>query len=256
MAALLETFEPEFEIKIASTEQDILSSQRLRYKVFVEELGGNGELVDHKNKLERDKFDPYFDHLILTDKANPSIGVVGVYRVLRDQKMQDIGRFYSEGEYDLTMLHKSGLRLLELGRSCIHPRYRGGTAMYHLWQGLSKYITEYKIDILFGVASFHGTNLLEAAQPLSYLYHNYTVRDELCPRSLVHENMNILNSDQIDRKIAVKNIPPLIKSYLRLGGLIGDGAFIDKDFNTIDVCLVMELSTMSNKHKEIYTKVR
>jgi putative hemolysin len=128
--------------------------------------------------------------------------------------------------------------------------------MYYLWQGLSKYITEYKIDILFGVASFHGTNLLEAAQPLSYLYHNYTVRDELCPRSLVHENMNILNSDQIDRKIAVKNIPPLIKSYLRLGGLIGDGAFIDKDFNTIDVCLVMELSTMSNKHKEIYTKVR
>ena len=121
--------------------------------------------------------------------------------------------------------------------------------MYYLWLGLSKYITEYKIDILFGVASFHGTNLLEAAQPLSYLYHNYTVRDELCPRSLVHEDMNILNSNQIDRKIAVKNIPPLIKSYLRLGGLIGDGAFIDKDFNTIDVCLVMELSMAIPKRR-------
>jgi putative hemolysin len=256
MAALLETFEPEFEIKIASTEEDILSSQRLRYKVFVEELGGNGELVDHTNMLERDEFDSYFDHLILIDNANPSLGVVGVYRVLRDQKMRDIGRFYSEEEYDLTMLHKSGLRLLELGRSCIHPKYRGGTAMYHLWQGLSKYITEYKIDILFGVASFHGTNISDAAQPLSYLYHNYMARDELCPRSLIHENMNILSVDQIDRKKAVKNIPPLIKSYLRLGGLVGDGAFIDKDFNTIDVCLVMELSKMSNRHKEIYTKAR
>ena len=151
---LLELAEPQFEIKIAATNEQIRASQRLRYEVFIEEMGGNGKFVDHVNKLEKDEFDPFFEHLILTDNANPKMGVIGVYRILRSDKMKEIGRFYSEDEYDLSLLHKSNLRLLELGRSCVHRYYRGGTAMYHLWQGLSDYITKYKIDILFGVASY------------------------------------------------------------------------------------------------------
>lgn len=256
MKTLVNLIEPDFEICIASSSEQIRASQRLRYKVFIEEMGGDGDFVDHINKLEKDEFDVIFDHLILTDRANPKVGVIGVYRVLRDEKMRKIGRFYSEGEYDLSTLHKSGFRLLELGRSCVHPDYRGGTAMYQLWKGLSEYITEYKIDLLFGVASFYGKNIQSFSQPLSYLFHNHLAPDFLRPRSLAYENMNLLNPDEIDIKTAKKNIPPLIKAYLRLGGMVGDGAFIDKAFNTIDVCLVMELSKMSERHKEIYTKVR
>jgi putative hemolysin len=253
---LLELVEPEFEINIASTSEQIRASQRLRYEVFIEEMGGNGKLVDHVNKLEKDEFDPFFEHLILTDKANPKMGAIGVYRILRSDKMKEIGRFYSEDEYDLSPLHKSNLRLLELGRSCVHRYYRGGTAMYHLWQGLSDYITKYKIDILFGVASFHGNNVEDFVQPLSYLYHHHLAPDYLRPKSLVHKSLNMLDIDEIDPKSARKDIPPLIKAYLRLGGMVGDGAYIDRSFRTIDVCLVMELSKMSERHKEIYTKVR
>jgi putative hemolysin len=253
---LVDLIEPDFEIFIASSSEQIRASQRLRYKVFIEEMGGDGDFVDHINRLEKDEFDSIFDHLILVDKANPKVGVVGVYRVLRDEKMRNIGRFYSEGEYDLSPLHKSGLRLLELGRSCVHPDYRGGTALYHLWKGLSGYITEYKIDILFGVASFYGTKTEDFIQPLSYLFQNHLAPDFLRPRSLVYQNMNLLSVEEIDIKLAKKNIPPLIKSYLRLGGMVGDGAFVDRAFNTTDVCLVMELAKMSERHKEIYTKAR
>jgi len=256
MADIVSCKESNFEIRIASSSEEIIASQRLRYKVFVEELGGNGTLVDHSNKLEVDEFDPFFDHLILIDKARNAEEVIGVYRVLRDEKMSEIGRFYSETEYDLSALRKSGLRLLELGRSCVHPDYRGGTAMYQLWQGLSDYINEHKIDILFGVASFHGTSLNSYSQALSNLYHFHTAPVELLPRSLAHEDMNIITPDKVDKKIALKNTPPLIKSYLRLGGMVGDGAYIDSKFNTIDVCLVMELSRMSDRHKEIYSKAR
>ena len=253
---LLELVEPEFEINIASTSEQIRASQRLRYEVFIEEMGGNGKLVDHVNKLEKDEFDPFFEHLILTDKANPKMGAIGVYRILRSDKMKEIGRFYSEDEYDLSPLHRSNLRLLELGRSCVHRQYRGGTAMYHLWQGLSDYIEKYKIDILFGVASFYGNKVEDFVQPLSYLYHHHLAPDYLRPKSLVHKSLNMLDIDEIDPKSARKDIPPLIKAYLRLGGMVGDGAYIDRSFRTIDVCLVMELSKMSERHKEIYTKVR
>ena len=98
---------PEFELRLARDDADIRAGQRLRYEVFIEELGGDGPMVDHEARLERDEFDPYFDHLILRDLAAPGAPVVGVYRVMRDDQMPAAGRYYSEAEYDLTPLKTS-----------------------------------------------------------------------------------------------------------------------------------------------------
>lgn len=247
---------PQFETRLARDADDLAASQRLRYAVFVEELGGDGPLVNHAAKLERDAFDPICDHLILLDHARRTDPVIGVYRVLRGDALPKGQGFYSEGEYDLSALKSSGRALMELGRSCLHPDYRGGAAMYHLWQGLAAYVENHGVEVMFGVASFHGTDVAAVAQSLSHLHHAHLAPEALRPRAVAHQRMDLIPAAEIDRPAAMRGTPALIKAYLRLGGAVGDGAFIDRAFNTIDVCLVMDTAQMSQRHRDIYAKPR
>ena len=117
-----------FTLRLAQDARDRRAAERLRYKVFVEELGGDGPLVDHDKRLERDRLDPFFDHLVLIDNARDAAGqdhVVGVYRLMQSAQAEKAGGFYSDDEYDLSPLKASGKRLLELGRSCVDADYRG-----------------------------------------------------------------------------------------------------------------------------------
>ncbi len=248
---------PSLTVRIATRPADVVAAQRLRYQVFVKELGGNGPMVDHLAGIEQDAFDPSCDHLVLVDPArDEGDHVVGAYRLMRGDQAEALGRFYSEDEYDLAPLRATGRRLLELGRSCLHVDYRGGTAMYHLWHGLADYVTAHRVEILFGVASFHGTDPQALAMPLSYLHHYNLAPPELRVRARAHARMDLLAPDRIDRKRAMIETPALIKAYLRLGGHVGDGAFVDHAFNTTDVCLVMDTARMNDKQRTLYTKPR
>lgn len=244
---------PEFSVKLVETDDELRAAQALRYDVFVRELGGGGDLVDHEAGLERDQFDPFFDHMIATDTDTGA--VVGVYRLLRDDQAARAGQFYSEDEYDLSVLRRSGRRLLELGRSCLHPDYRGGTAMHHLWSGLADYVALHDIDILFGVASFHGTDIAPLAAPLSMLHHNHLAPPDLRVRARADhfQRMDLIAQDRLDRRAAMVQVPSLIKAYLRLGGSVGEGAYIDKAFNTVDVCLVLDTARLSPRQKRRYS---
>ncbi len=244
---------PDISVRLARDAADVRAAQRLRYEVFVAELGGSGPLVDHKNRLERDRFDPYFDHLIACDAARDG-AVVGVYRVLRNDQAAKAGQFYSEDEYDLTPLRQSGRRLLELGRSCLHRDYRGGPVLFRLWQALAEYVDRHRIEVLFGVASFHGTDIAALAQPLSLLHQRHLAPPDLRVRARSYQPMDLVPSDQIDRRQAMLQVPALIKAYLRLGGFVGDGAFIDRSFNTTDVCLLMDTARMTAQQKARYSR--
>ncbi|GAA5081117.1 GNAT family N-acetyltransferase [Roseibacterium beibuensis] len=249
--------DPHFELRLANTEAERRAAQRLRYEVFVAELGGDGPLVDHDARLEADRFDPFFDHLLLLDhRRAPEDEVVGVYRVMRCDQAKAAGQFYSEDEYDLTPLRASGRPLLELGRSCVHRDYRGGTAMMHLWNGLAEYIADHGIEVMFGVASFHGTDPAPLAAPLSLLHHRHLAPPDIRPRAKPPgaSRMDLIAEEALDRPSAVRQMPALIKAYLRLGGFVGEGAFIDQPFNCIDVCLVMDVARMSEKHRAIYQR--
>nr|WP_245820483.1 GNAT family N-acyltransferase [Flavimaricola marinus] len=241
-----------FEVGLARDAQEREQALRLRYCVFVEELGGDGPLVDHQARIECDAFDPSAQMLVLRDRARPEgEQVVGVYRLIQSNGSADQA-FYSAQEYDLSPLLQSGLRLLELGRSCLHPDYRGGAAMYHLWQGLADYVRREGIDILFGVASFHGTNPDALTQPLSMLHCNHLAPEAFRVRSRQAQGITLLREDQINRVAAVQAMPALIKAYLRLGGYLGEGVFVDHAFNTTDVCLVMETARLNERQKAIY----
>jgi L-ornithine Nalpha-acyltransferase len=247
---------PSFSVKIAETEAELRATQALRYEVFVRELGGTGTLVDHESGLERDRFDPFFDHMMVSDDATGR--VVGVYRLLRSDQAKALGQFYSEDEYDLNLLRTSGRNLLELGRSCLHPDYRGGMALYHLWNGLYDYVASHGIDILFGVASFHGTDIAPLANTLSVLHHNHLAPPDLRVRALPEhfQRMDLVPQEQTDRRQAMLNTPALIKAYLRLGGFVGEGAYIDHAFNTTDVCLIMDTNRLNERQRRIYSGAR
>lgn len=246
-------------LRLARDARDLRAAQRLRYEVFVAELGARGPMIDHANRLEVDAFDPYFDHLLLIDqRRDPATlsDVVGVYRLLPPEALAAAGRYYSEGEFDLSRLKSSGRRLLELGRTCVHPDLRGGAAMFLMWNGLAEYVLERHIEVLFGAASFHGTDVSALAQPLSLLHHFHRAPLSLrvTPQPAQAQAINLLPEAQVDRVTAMAGIPALIKAYLRLGGFVSDGAWIDRDFNTLDLCLVVDTAKMSVKHRDFYTR--
>lgn len=246
---------PKLTCRLASSASDILGVQRLRYQVFVKEWGATGCGVDHARQVETDQFDAYADHLLLIDPTlSAGEQIVGTYRMMTTTQAKAAGGFYSAHEYDLSVLLNRNADILELGRSCLHPAYRGGTALLQLWQGVGRYVTDHGIDVLFGVASFRGTDAIALAQPLSLLHS-----DHLAPPSLRVKArepgacaMDLLPADQRDRRAAMLQMPALIKAYLRLGGVVGEGAYIDRDFNTMDVCLILEAARMTARQRALY----
>jgi len=251
-----------FMVRLAETDADVAAAQRLRYRVFVEEMGAAPSAGDAKCRRERDRFDPHFEHLLLVDTeardSDIELGVVGVYRLMRgDRAKAGIG-FYGQSEYDLTKLIEYPRNTVELGRSCVDRDYRGGSGMHLLWTGLGDYVTRHEIAILFGVASFHGSDVAPLAHALSYLHHNHLAPPDLRVRA-VEESfvaMDILPKDQVSRSEALRGIPALIKGYIRLGGFVGEGAYVDNDFNTVDVCLLMDTARMVQRYRSFYSRKR
>lgn len=247
-----------FEVRLAQNEQEIASAQRLRYRVFVDEMGAQAGPAAREGQLEFDNFDPYFDHLILLDRENqsddPLDKVVGVYRLMRGEVAEKGIGFYGATEYDLQKLIGSGRKILELGRSCVGESYRGGMAMLMLWNALAEYVAQHEIEILFGVASFPGIEPDKIADALANLHHFHQAPEDIRVTALPHQylDMALVSKESISIDKALQSTPPLIKAYLRHGGFVGDGAVIDHDFNTIDVCLLMDTKRMKDRYRKFY----
>ena len=241
----------DFEASFAQTDADLRAAQRLRYEVFVKELGAAGQGVDHDARLETDHFDAFADHLLLRNNRDGE--VVGVYRLLNSEQARKAGGFYCESEFDLTRLKASGKSLLELGRSCLRADVRGSGAMFVLWNALSEFVERTSAEVIFGVASISGTNIDTLKPALSVLHAHHLASEDIRPVSRAYQDMNLVPKDQLDRKAAVLSLPALLKGYLRLGGLVGDGAFVDHAFKCTDVCMMLDTKTLNARHARLYT---
>lgn len=245
-------------VRLARKPGEIEASERLRYDIFYKEYGAVPVGDMETTQRDHDEFDDVADHLIVIDRRIDTVPerIVGTYRLIRSDMAAQIGRFYTSSEFDITGLKNSGLTLAEVGRSCVHAEYRTRAVLQLLWQGIAEYVTFYNVGVLFGCASFHGTDVQEHAEMLSYLYHYHRAPEDICPRA-IGENavgMNIIPKDQLDVKGALMKLPPLIKGYLRLGGHVGDGAFIDRQFNTIDICVVVKTGLVSKRYSKHYQR--
>jgi putative hemolysin len=245
-------------VRIATNPDEVDAVQALRYRVFYGEMGARADVATERDQRDRDLFDAVADHLLVVDHeigSGPE-GVVGTYRLIRREAAAKIGRFYSADEYDIGKIEHAPGSLMELGRSCVDARYRNRAVMQLLWGGIAAYVFHHKIDLMFGCASLPGTDTDALAAELTYLYYYHLAPLALRPRALPHRyiEMRRLDRDEIDPKRALAALPPLIKGYLRLGGFVGDGAVIDKQFNTTDVAVVVKTDMVTESYYRHYER--
>lgn len=247
----------EYSVAFAQAQGEREAAQNLRYRVFVQEMGGNGPFVDHENQLERDRFDDACEHLILWHhQTGNEPEAVGVYRLLSSETAKITGGFYSAAEFDLDPLVRSNKKMIEVGRSCLHENHRGGAGMLLLWSALARHVFESETEFLFGVASFQGSDPEEYELALDFLNSHHLAPDGLRP---IAKSPNYFPKSRrlfspAERRAAMAHVPALLKAYLRLGGGIGQGAYLDHDFGTTDVCVVLETASISPLQREIYMK--
>lgn len=252
------------EVRLARTTRDIRRAQHLRYKVFFEEMSATPDTRGRLARRDIDAFDRICDHLLVIDHAGktsrfgkPRPKVVGTYRLLRSEIAAAQGvDFYTAGEYDLTGLLAANkdVPMLELGRSCVLKPWRTKRTVELLWQGIWAYIQHHRIELMFGCASFEGTEAKNHALPLAFLHHHVCASDDLAVRALPwrYTDMNLLPRADVDLKGAMKALPPLIKGYLRLGARFGEGAVVDRQFGTTDVFVVLKVADIDPRYIAYY----
>jgi L-ornithine Nalpha-acyltransferase len=248
----------DLEVRLAESKAEILAAQRLRYRVFYQEMGAIPDQEIQAQARDFDPYDNYCDHLLVIDHraTRTDEAVVGTYRLIRRVAAARAGSFYSADEYDISKILSYPGEILELGRSCVDVAYRTRGSMQLLWRGIAAYAAHHAIEIMFGCASLAGTDPGALAAPLSYLYHRHLAPPAIRPVALPHRyvDMNMFNACDLDLKRAFIEVPPLIKGYLRAGGFIGDGAVIDQQFNTTDVAIIVKTDLMTDKYVRHYER--
>lgn len=232
-------------IKLAQTEEEYKQLYRLRYFDLLLDYNSNNLKDD---ELDKDAYDDVCDHIIAVDVEKNE--VVGTYRVIKKSHLNNDMPFLTESEFDLTPLKK--YKLLELGRAVVKEEYRNGSVISLLWSGIIKYAVEEKMEYMIGTASFHGIDGDIYKNVLAYLYQNHLSPIDI--RCKANENSYIdMSKLEYNSEEDMKNIiPPLIKGYIRLGATIGDGAFVDVDFNSIDVLIVLKIDEINPKYLKRY----
>ncbi|MCH9808702.1 MAG: GNAT family N-acetyltransferase [Alphaproteobacteria bacterium] len=251
------------EVRLARDKQEIRQAQALRYSVFYDEMSASPSVTAMMRRRDEDPYDAICDHLLVIDHAAtaPNKGwkqvrrpaVVGTYRVLRQKPAERSLGFYTQGEYDIAPLiarHRNSYTFMELGRSCVLKPYRNKRTVELLWHGLWTYVREHKVDVMLGCASFPGTDPDVHAVPLSFLHHNVLAPEKWCCRAHdgLHVPMDRLPKAEVDPRSALKAMPPLIKGYLRLGAMVGDGAVIDWQFGTTDVLILLPVENIDPRY--------
>jgi L-ornithine Nalpha-acyltransferase len=249
------------EVRLATTAKEIRQAQRLRFKVFYEEMSALPSGASLFSRRDLDEYDAVCDHLLVVDHdpepkpfraAKPR--VVGTYRLLRQEVADRHFGFYTAGEYDIAALVDANpqLRFLELGRSCVLRPYRNKRTVELLWHGIWTYVLHHRIDVMIGCASLEGTDPKRLAAPLSFLHHYAGAREPWRARAIDgrYVDMNLLSRETVDPKAALRQLPPLIKGYLRLGASFGDGAVVDHQFGTTDVLVILPVAAISGRYIE------
>ncbi len=230
---------------LARNVTEVTEAQRIRFKVFAEEMGA--KLPSAELGLDIDRFDEFCDHLLVRDHGNDK--VVGTYRILPPAQAVKAGSYYSETEFDITRLMHLRDRMVEVGRSCVHPDYRDGATITQLWSGLADYITKNNHEYLIGCASISmGDGGHYAASVYNKIHKLHAAPAEYrvfphcrLPLESLNQNLDVI-------------IPPLIKGYLRLGAYIAGEPAWDPDFNCADVFILLPVSRMNARYAKHFMR--
>ena len=226
-------------VTLAKSAFEVREAQRLRYQVFAEECGAH--LESAASGVDEDEFDSSCEHLIVRDHDTDQ--VVGTYRILTSWKAKELGRFYSEGEFDLTRLRPLVPRVVEVGRSCIHQDYRRGGVITLLRAGLARFMVDGGYEYLIGCASISLADGGSLATE-TYLSLRNTCLSPDYWRVVPHHRFPMDACHLVGKPI----LPPLVKGYVRLGAYICGEPGWDEQFNTADLLMLLPLSRMNPRY--------
>jgi L-ornithine Nalpha-acyltransferase len=251
------------ELRLATTRKEIRRAQKLRYKVFYEEMGATPTAAQQLTRRDKDAFDRVCDHLLVYDmdgrdgplrRRKPK--VVGTYRLLRQDVAERNFGFYSAQEFDIAplMVRHPGFRFLELGRSCVLKPYRTKKTVELLWQGIWAYVLHHRMDVMFGCASLEGIDPIAIREELAFLQEQAPATGEwhAAARPERAVPMDLMPLAKLDRRRALAALPPLVKGYLRVGCRIGDGAVVDPQFGTTDVLIILPVANIDRRYISYY----
>jgi putative hemolysin len=229
---------PHLQVRMATGESEIREAQRLRYRVFAEEMGAR--LTTRSPGVDEDLFDRHCDHLVVRDQDTDA--VVGTYRILPPPAARRAGAYYSEGEFDLTRLHNLRNTLVEVGRSCIDAEYRSGAVIALLWAGLARYMTEHGFDYLIGCASI---GMADGGHNAANVFAS--LQDHLSPLEYRAFARHPLPWEHLQSSAPVE-VPALIKGYLRAGAWVCGEPAWDPDFNTADLLVMLPMARIDARY--------
>lgn len=238
--AVTRTQRTKLHVTLASSESEIVAAQKLRWRVFAEELGA--KLPTRTPGIDRDFYDAYCDHLIVRDEAKGCI--VGTYRILPPEAARKVGSYYSENEFDLTRFLHLRQHIVEVGRSCIDPDYRTGATIALLWAGLARYMRENNHGYLMGCASI---GMQDGGHNAVGIYN--ALGDHMAPVEYRVFPRYPLPLDRIEA-LQQPEIPPLIKGYMRAGAWVCGEPAWDPDFNTADLLLMLPMGRVDARYSK------
>ena len=234
----------DLEVRLAVNPDEIAAAQALRYRVFFEEGGATPDEPSRLSRRDLCRFDEVCDHVLALDEGQ----VVGAYRLLR-REAASFG-FYSAAEFDVGGLiaRHPELRFMELGRSCVAEGYRAKRTLETLWRGVWAYALQHNIDVMFGCASLPGADPQRHAAALSALAACAAEPDWRVAPAPQALRVIAPQRTSVDPRAALRELPPLIKGYLRLGARFAPEAVVDEAFGTTDVFVVLRVADIQARY--------
>jgi putative hemolysin len=229
----------------ANTAQEVAQAQHLRWRVFVEEHGAR--VQSPVPGLDVDRFDAHCQHLLVRDRRTKQ--VIGTCRVLTGRAAARIGSFYSDQEFDLCALDHMRHRMVEIGRSCVHPGYRNGAIVALLWSGLAQLLLQGEYDTLIGCASIP---VQDGGHEAASIYAK-ALRDGLSSQEYRVVPRLPLPLHTLDATRPAEP-PPLIKAYFRCGARVCGAPHWDRDFNTADLFVMLEVGRLEARYARHFLK--
>ena len=244
-----------YDVRLAANEQEIRAAQNLRYEVLFKESGGHISKDMLSNKREEDEWDEIAYHVVVLDKREDN-KVVGTVRLVSNTALKTQQQFYTEHAFDLESLRNRYSKLLELSRACVSPQGRGGAILMLIWKFTMQFIEQNGYDILFGCASFKGTDYSKHTEILSYLYDKHLADQDLMPLPKPSvESVSIEHFLKTPGKGKDRGkVPTMLRGYLKIGARISDHAIIDPVFNTTFVAIYVDAAEMFSTNHALVNK--
>lgn len=242
-----------YRARLTETEDDLRAAQRLRWLAFV---GRHGGVSDPDCAIDTDEFDQTCLHMLIEDQRSNQL--LATFRFMLLQSGAEIERSYSASQYDLAALREFSGQMVEMGRFCIHPQHHDPDILRISWGAMTRFIDDHDVQLLFGCSSFSGTDIQGYADTFALLKERHLGPGRWLPRvkaPKVFRFARMLRQVKPDLRRAQAGLPPLLRSYLMMGGWVSDHAVVDDRMNTLHVFTGLEIASIPPGRQRLLREV-